>query len=97
MALDIDPEAARPFIERAHPEHPSLIDSAHVVDELFGVVNVPNGVWIDEEGMIVRPSEPAFSERGSDSGRNRRLPEGISEHMREVLIEARKIQVDTKQ
>ena len=26
----------------AHPEHPSLIDEAHVTDELFGFVNVPN-------------------------------------------------------
>jgi tetratricopeptide (TPR) repeat protein len=59
VALDVDPEAARPFIEQAGAEHPSLIDQAHLVDELFGVVNVPNGVWIDEHGMIVRPAEPA--------------------------------------
>jgi hypothetical protein len=56
-------EAARPFIERAAPEHPALIDSAHVLGELFGVVNVPSGVWIDENGMIVRPAEPAFPGR----------------------------------
>ena len=30
-----------------------------MTDELFGFVNVPNGVWIDEDGMIVRPAEPA--------------------------------------
>ena len=47
-------------LEAAHPEHPSLIDQAHVLDEQFGVVNVPNGVWIDESGTIVRPAEPAF-------------------------------------
>ena len=52
-------ERGQPFIEKAKPEHPSLIDEAHVSDELFGFVNVPNGVWIDEEGMIVRPAEPA--------------------------------------
>lgn len=53
------PEACRRFIEMASPEHPSLIDANHVVAELFGVVNIPNAVWIDEEGMIVRPSEHA--------------------------------------
>ena len=42
VALDVDPEAARRFIERAKPEHPALIDTSHLVDELFGIVNVPN-------------------------------------------------------
>jgi hypothetical protein len=60
VALDVDVEAARPFVEAAKPEHPSLHDQGHVVDARFGVVNVPNGVWIDEDGMIVRPAEPAF-------------------------------------
>ncbi|MDB6061176.1 MAG: hypothetical protein JWM78_1279 [Verrucomicrobiaceae bacterium] len=64
VALDTDGEkAARQWIEIAKPEHPSLIDQAHVVDELFGVVNVPNGVWINEEGIIVRPAEPAWPGR----------------------------------
>jgi hypothetical protein len=61
ICLDsIGVEAARPYVERAQPEHPSLIDVAHVVDERFGVVNIPNSVWIDEAGMIVRPAEPAW-------------------------------------
>jgi len=60
VALDVDPDQARPFIEQAGAEHPSLVDSGHVLDELFGVVNVPNGVWIDERGMIVRPACVSF-------------------------------------
>ena len=62
VALDsAGPEAARPWIEAARPEHPVLIDENHLLDELFGIVNVPSGVWIDETGIIVRPPEPAFS------------------------------------
>jgi len=63
VALDMDAEAARPWIAKAHPEHPSLIDQAHRVDELFGIVNVPSGVWINEEGVIVRPPETAYPRR----------------------------------
>jgi tetratricopeptide (TPR) repeat protein len=61
VALDAaGAEAAGPWIDRAKPTHPSLIDSGHVLDELLGIVNVPMGVWIDEHGLIVRPPEPAF-------------------------------------
>lgn len=52
-------EACRPFIEAAQPDHPSLIDAEHRMAELFGVVNIPNSVWIDEGGTIVRPAEAA--------------------------------------
>ncbi len=97
VALDINPESARPWIERAKPEHPSLIDSRHVVDELLGVINVPNGVWIDEEGMIVRPAEPAAPERPPRPDRPPRpaapQPE-LSEFTKQVLEEARKIRID---
>jgi hypothetical protein len=54
------PEASRPFIEAAAPEHPSLLDPMHRLDSLFGVVNIPNVTWIDEDGMIVRPPEPGW-------------------------------------
>lgn len=51
---------SRPFIEAAHPEHPSLLDPTHLLDSLFGVVNIPNVIWIDEDGVIVRPAEPGW-------------------------------------
>jgi hypothetical protein len=56
--------AARPWIEAAKADHPSLIDERHVCDELLGIVNVPSGVWIDERGTIVRPTEPAGAYEG---------------------------------
>jgi hypothetical protein len=54
------PDASRPFIEAARAEHPSLLDPTHQLDALFGVVNIPNVVWIDEQGVIVRPAEPGW-------------------------------------
>jgi hypothetical protein len=54
------PETSRPYIEAAAPAHPSLLDPTHRLDTLFGVVNIPNVVWIDEQGVIVRPPEPGW-------------------------------------
>ncbi len=51
---------ARPAIEAANPTHPSLVDAEHSLGALFGVVNIPNTVWINEEGIIVRPVEAAW-------------------------------------
>lgn len=55
--------AAHRWIEAAQPRHPALIDQAHLLDALFGIVNVPSGVWIDEQGTIVRPPETAYPRR----------------------------------
>jgi hypothetical protein len=52
-------EQARPWIEKARTSYPCLIDDEHRVSALFGMVNVPQAVWIDERGMIVRPAETA--------------------------------------
>jgi hypothetical protein len=54
------PEASRPYIEAAKPQHPSLLDPGHQLDSLFGVVNIPAVTWIDEDGVIVRPPEPGW-------------------------------------
>jgi len=62
VAFDKDPEDARPWIEKANPTHPSLIDSRHVVADLYNMVNVPTVVWIDEEGKIVRPCDTAYAD-----------------------------------
>lgn len=63
IALD-QPEAARPWIETAAPTYPCLIDRDHRVAELYRLVNVPQAVWIDEAGRMVRPPETAGSTDG---------------------------------
>ena len=60
VALDQCPDDPRPFIEAAAPTHPSLIDTEHRLADLYGIINVPTAVWIDEQGMIVRPNDMAF-------------------------------------
>ena len=64
VALDRGPDDARPWIEAAAPTHPALIDAEHRVADLYRIVNVPTGLWIDECGRIVRPNDAAF---GSDT------------------------------
>lgn len=63
VALD-DAEAARPWIEAARPSYPCLIDTQHHVAALYGLVNVPQALWIDEAGRIVRPPESAGASDG---------------------------------
>ncbi len=101
VALDTaGADAARPWIEAAKPEHPSLIDQAHILDELLGVINVPNAVWINEEGMIVRPVEPAYphrpnffrssrsnTESASEPSPQRRLADSVMDVVRRIQIE----------
>jgi hypothetical protein len=88
------PDFCRPFIEKAAPEHPSLIDVGHVMAERFGVVNIPNGIWIDEEGVVVRPAEPAFP--GRHVAQRGGPPPGLPDRMAAILEEASKIQVDAE-
>ena len=48
------------WITAAHPTYTALIDDKQIVSKLYNMVNVPTGVWIDEQGRIVRPNEVAF-------------------------------------
>ena len=89
VALDINPDDARPFIDVAQPTHPSLIDTAHVTDDLFGFLNVPMAVWIDEDGVIVRPAEQASVERSKL--RDIEVPEGLPPRMDTMLREVKKL------
>jgi hypothetical protein len=54
-------EHARQWIEQANAQYWCLIDTEHRVADLYGMANVPQAVWIDETGRIVRPPENAGS------------------------------------
>ena len=85
-------EAAGPFIDRAGPEHPALIDETHLLGRLLRIVNVPSGVWVDEQGVIVRPPETAFPGKVSLPD----VPPEPSDELTHVIEETMKIRVSPK-
>jgi tetratricopeptide (TPR) repeat protein len=87
-------DVARPWIEAAHAEHPSLIDAGHIMDEAFGLVNVPSGVWIDESGTIVRPPETAYPKRPAFLDRVA-APDATA-RQREAIETTRRLHVDAE-
>lgn len=87
---------AERWIEAASPQHPSLVDEAHALDELFGVVNVPSGIWINEQGMIVRPPEPAYPARPDFLKQASELPENLDDYLADVLRESAKIRIQPR-
>ncbi len=54
-------EHARTWIEQAKSTYWSLIDTYHRLSDLYNLVNVPQAIWIDENGVVVRPPETAGS------------------------------------
>ena len=93
VALDVGgAQAAGPWIDYAKPQHPSLIDETHLLDELLGVVNVPSGIWIDEQGIIVRPPEPAFPGRAVVA--ELPIPAEAPPRILEMMREAAKMRID---
>jgi hypothetical protein len=93
VGLDsVGADACRPFIEAASPRHPSLVDRHHAMAELFGVVNIPSSVWIDEAGVIVRPAEAAPAPRRAE--RPTVDPSTVPGRFGEIMAEATKIRSD---
>ena len=83
--------AARPWIEKAEPAHPSLVDEAHVLATL-GVINVPTGIWVDEDGTIVRPPETAYPRQ--PAFKDRVVPAGATPLQREAIELTRRLNVE---
>ena len=80
VAMDSRAGDALRWIEAARPTYPVLIDRDHRLGELYGIVNVPQAVWIDEAGRIVRPAEPAGAYEGfrKMNRATREMPEDVA-------------------
>jgi hypothetical protein len=65
-----------------------------VTDELFGFVNIPMAVWIDEAGTLVRPAESASVERSPL--RDIEIPDGLPERLTRMLTEVKAIPDDAE-
>ena len=94
VAIDIEPAHTYKWIDAAAPSspelaHTALIDTRHCTDELFGFINIPMAVWIDEAGTIVRPAEGASIERSPL--RDMEIPEGLPERLEQTLREVKAI------
>ncbi len=62
VAQDTGGEAAAgEWFDRANATFTQIVDENHTISTLFNMVNVPTGVWIDENGVIVRPNETAYT------------------------------------
>ena len=93
------PDAARPFVP-SDVDFPVVVDTGHVLGELFGVINVPSGIWIDEQGVVVRPPETAYPARPTfadidtdDPAVQARLGEGAIRRLRMVTPELARMRI----
>ena len=93
--------AVRRFVEAASPDFPVVLDRHHRLGELFGVVNVPSGIWVDEDGVVVRPPEtaypayPAFAQIDLDDPQvQARLPADALARLRMVVPEVARMRIE---
>src|SRR5687767_9923175 len=95
VCMDVEgAEEARPWVELAQPTHPSLVDVTHALGEQLGVVNIPNGTWIDEDGVVVRPAEGAWPGPRPDPPGGAAAPPELPDRMAAIMGHAGRIVAD---
>jgi hypothetical protein len=94
VAVAMDSREGDPlkWIEAAKPSYVTLIDREHRLADLYHMVNVPQAVWIDETGRIVRPPEAAGAYEGFR--RMNRTTREIPEDAARLTAEAKATYVD---
>ncbi len=75
--------------------HIAVVDRTHEIDSSLGVVNVPNGVWVDENLEIVRPAEFASPGRVEGAG-TAQLPDELPDRLVAMAAAAGQIVADTE-
>jgi peroxiredoxin len=65
VALDDDEDRVRHWTDKAGL--PAVLDADHRLSDVFGVVNVPSTVWLDEDGRVAKaptiaPGDDQFAE-----------------------------------
>ncbi len=61
-AQDTGGEAvAREWYDKAGASYVTLVDETHAISSLYGLVNVPSAIWIDESGTIRRIDEGTYA------------------------------------
>jgi hypothetical protein len=53
--------AAGPIFDKANVTYTAIVDVNHTISSLYNLVNVPSGVWINEEGLVVRIDEGTYT------------------------------------
>ncbi|MGB2391912.1 MAG: hypothetical protein ACPH77_13035 [Pseudomonadales bacterium] len=86
-------DGCRAAIEMAQPSHPALIDTHHQMATRFGVVNIPQSIWIDEQGMIVRPVESA-PPPPTDVAPPPQGTDPLPQRLTDIMAEAAQIETD---
>ena len=97
--MDARAEDAAPFAKDV--DFPVVLDAGHALGELFGVVNVPAGIWVDEDGVVVRPPETAYPARPTfanldldDPKVASSLPPSAVQRLRTVVPHLKKMRID---
>jgi hypothetical protein len=53
--------AAGRWYDRANASFTTLIDAQHAISSAYQFITVPMGIWVDENGRVVRLAEPAWN------------------------------------
>ena len=67
MALEhLGAEAARPYVDAAAPDFPTVVDEHGLTADRFGYKAVPNGVLVDADGIVCFAKYGGFSIDNAD-------------------------------